>query len=88
MISKLIKTKLESALSRDNSEAYIIWSASKIIVEKEWIFPTKEYTFEGLEVRSFNSPIEYLSRHYGNEFMTLPKEEDRRVGIKKIDILK
>ena len=71
--------------STDETEAYIIWSASKILVEPEWCFPTKPYNFEGLSLQSYNNPDAYLRRHYGDNYMTLPPDELRRVGINTID---
>ena len=77
-------------LARMNEEdeketAYLIWSASKIVVDAEWVLPRKRYMFEGISLYGFHDPEPYLTRHYGTGFRTLPPEELRRVGINKID---
>ena len=41
-------------------DVYIIWSASKVILEEEWVKPLKTVTFEGLDVTGFakvNIPV-------------------------------
>ena len=81
--------KAENAIIQysDDKDVYIIWSASKIIVEKEWCFPRKQFQFEGLSLCSFNNPDAYLRRHYGDSYLTLPPEEERRVGINKVEYI-
>lgn len=85
--NKITEAKQEASISSDDSDVYIIWSASKILVEPEWCFPLSTCTFEELQVYTFNTPNAYLVRHYGNEFVKLPPEEMRRVGINNIKIL-
>lgn len=85
LIERLEHERIKMEHNIDDSDIYTIWSASKIQVDKEWCFPTKSYQFEGLELESFNNPDAYLVRHYGENFMTLPPEEMRRVGINKIE---
>lgn len=64
---------------------YVIWSASKVVLEEDWIFPLKTVTFEGLEVTTFGKAEEYLKQHYGDSYMELPPDEMRRVGLTKIE---
>lgn len=90
------KTELEKSLEKNSvdcspngemgGDVYVIWSASKVILEEEWIFPLKEYTFEGIKVKGFCNPDGYLRSHYGDNYKVLPPEEKRRVGINKIEI--
>lgn len=84
LIERLKKASLDAENSTDDTDLYIIWSASKILIEKEWTFPTKDLTFEGLSLKSFNNPDAYLRRHYGDNYTVLPSYELRRVGINKI----
>ena len=72
--------------STDESEVYIIWSASKILVESEWCLPLSKCTFEGIPVTTFCRPEAYLVRHYGETYKVLPPDEMRRVGINNIQI--
>lgn len=81
---KLTYAKQEERKSSNNKEVYIIWSASKIVVEEEWIEPLSTVCFEGLEVTTFRKPEEYLIRHYGETYNELPSDEMRRIGINKI----
>lgn len=86
-----LKIKLEEAKQYAENgsakEKYLIWSASKIALEKEWIKPLTKVNFEGIEVTTFADPHSYLKQHYGNNYATLPPDEKRRVGINKIEIL-
>lgn len=86
LYSKLLKTKFKALLSNQNEEKFVIWSASKIVLKKDWVFPLKQYSFEGMEVSSFCKAEEYLKAHYGDNFRSLPAEELRRVGINKVQI--
>ena len=72
-------------ICHEKETAYLIWSASKIVVDAEWVLPRKRYMFEGISLYGFHDPEPYLTRHYGTGFRTLPPEELRRVGINKID---
>ena len=87
LVHKIECAKSEAAKSLDENEVYIIWSASKILIEPEWCLPLSECTFEGLPVPTFNLPEAYLARHYGDDFRTLPPDDMRRVGINNIEIL-
>lgn len=69
----------------DERSIYIIWSASKVVLEEEWIEPLKTVTFEGLDVTTFGKAEEYLKQHYGDRYMELPPDEMRRVGLTKIE---
>ena len=86
LVNMIEKSKLVAYRSTDESEVYIIWSASKILVEPEWCLPLSECTFEGLPVYTFNSPDAYLVRHYGENYRTLPPNEMRRVGVNNVQI--
>lgn len=87
LIKKLSDAKAKASQSTDDSQVYIIWSASKILIDKQWCMPLSEVTFEGMNVTTFNKPEAYLIRHYGESFKTLPPEEKRRVGINKIQVI-
>lgn len=71
--------------SRAGRDVYIIWSASKVVLEEEWVEPLKTVTFEGLEVTTFGKAEEYLKQHYGENYMEFPPDEMRRVGLTRID---
>ena len=86
LIKKIENAKNIACKSKDESNVYIIWSASKIIVEPEWCLPLSECEFEGISVTTFNNPEAYLIRHYGNSYRFLPPDEMRRVGINNIQI--
>lgn len=92
---KLIE-KLEEARRRRTEEdsehncsvdrnVYIIWSASKVVLEEDWVEPLKTVTFEGVEVTTFGKAEEYLKKHYGDSYMEFPPDEMRRVGLTRID---
>lgn len=83
---KIKDSKLYAEQSTDDNEVYIIWSASKILVEPEWVLPLSECTFEGLPVYTFCYPEAYIVRHYGEDYMNLPPDEMRRVSINKVNI--
>ena len=87
LVKKLSDAKAKASQSTDDSQVYIIWSASKILIDKQWCMPLSEVTFEGMNVTTFNKPEAYLVRHYGESFKTLPPEEKRRVGINRVQIL-
>lgn len=86
LVNKIGNANLFASKSADESEVYIIWSASKILVEVEWCLPLSECTFEGVPVTTFCQPAAYLERHYGENYKTLPPDEMRRVGINNIII--
>lgn len=77
--------KLKSDTKSITDEVYLIWSASKVIIEKEWLFPLKYYTFNGIEVKGFGNPDGYLKNHYGDNYRDLPPDDLRRVGINKVE---
>ena len=87
LISKLNEVKRKANCSQDEKEVFILWSASKILIDKEWCIPLSEVTFEGLKVSTFNRPAAYLERHYGKNYMIIPPDEKRRVGINKVVIV-
>lgn len=68
-----------------NRNVYIIWSASKVVLEEEWVEPLKTVTFEGVEVTTFGKAENYLKQHYGDSYNELPPDEMRRVGITRIE---
>lgn len=76
--------ELESAQYKDKN-VYVIWSASKVVLEEEWIEPLKTVTFEDMEVTTFGKAEEYLKQHYGGNYKELPPDELRRVGLTNID---
>ena len=84
---RLFKSKINTLFSKKNIEKYIIWSASKIILEKEWVLPLSKCIFEGIEVTTFYMPEEYLKTHYGESYKLLPDDNLRRIGINNIVIL-
>ena len=82
--SKLLLYKIKSILSINKRKVYMIWSASKVVIEKEWVFPLKKIKFEDTYVWSLNLPEKYLIHHYGKDYLNDPLDEQRRVGINKI----
>jgi lipopolysaccharide cholinephosphotransferase len=86
-IKKMIIEKIKHFFSFKNNYMYVIWSASKITLNKEWVLPLKEYEFEGLKITSFNNAHAYLKNHYGNDYIKLPSDDLRRISINKIQIL-
>ena len=74
---------LKGFFSRDNGERYIIWSASKVAVKKEWVQPSSKVRFEGMELPNFHNADAYLAEHYGEGFRNLPPDGMRRVGINR-----
>ncbi len=86
LFTRIIKEGIKAVLNSDKSYRYVIWSASKIVLDEDWLFPRKRYTFEGLELYSFACADKYLARHYGESFRELPPDELRRVGINRIEI--
>lgn len=84
--SRIFKGFMQSVFSLKNNDVYIIWSASKIVLNKDWVLPLKTYTFEGEKVTSFNFAESYLIAHYGKDFAILPNEELRRIGINNLKI--
>lgn len=71
--------------AQSNRNVYIIWSASKVVLEEEWVEPLKTVIFEGLGVTTFGKAEEYLRQHYGDNYMELPPDEMRRVGLTRIE---
>lgn len=68
-----------------NRNVYIIWSASKVMLEEEWVEPLRTVTFEGIDVTTFGKAEEYLKQHYGDNYNEFPPDEMRRVGITRIE---
>ena len=75
----------ENPVKGTDPNVYIIWSASKVVLEEGWIEPLKKVTFEGLEVTTFGKAEEYLEQHYGAGYHEFPPDEDRRIGITRIE---
>jgi len=84
---KILKEKMLGFFS-GKGEVYVIWSASKVIVPKEIVFPLKDYQLNGLRLKSFNKAEIYLEEHYGSNYNILPADELRRVGINSVVINK
>ena len=73
--------------SDDESYAYVIWSASKIVIEEKNCLPTRSYVFEGMQLNSFYDADQYLRCHYGEDYAVFPPEDLRRVGINYIEYM-
>lgn len=84
-LSRIFENDSCSSKEELNRTVYIIWSASKVVLEEDWIEPLKTVTFEGLNVTTFGRAEEYLKQHYGDSYMELPPDEMRRVGLTKIE---
>jgi lipopolysaccharide cholinephosphotransferase len=82
---RVVKERLKSVFNPNRNEFYVIWSASKVTVKREWILPLQKLSFEGIELTSFSNINAYLTQHYGENYMHLPPEELRRVGINRIE---
>lgn len=87
LVQKIENAKFAALRSTDDSFVYIIWSASKILVEPEWCLPLSECTFEGIPVTTFCYPEKYLICHYGDNYRSLPPDEMRRVSINMVQFL-
>ncbi len=85
LIYQLVKEKIKSFFCSGSQKKYIIWSASKIVVEPEWCFPVKTYSFENIKLPGFHCAEAYLAEHYGSNFRAVPPYDMRRVGIKMIE---
>ena len=90
LIEKIDEAKKWRAEEINNSayvsrDVYIIWSASKVVLEENWIEPLRIVSFEGLDVTTFGMAEEYLKKHYGDSYNELPPDEMRRVGLTKIE---
>ncbi len=83
----LIKEEVKALFNQSKNEVYIIGSASKVVIKKEWMFPLKKVFFEGVELPTLNKAESYLEEHYGAGYKEYPPEEKRRVGINKIEFL-
>lgn len=75
---------VKSLFSLKKGNIYIIWSASKVLVEEQWVLPLKQYMLEGVQMTSFGRAEEYLLQHYGENYKEWPREDLRRVGITKV----
>lgn len=84
LASRLQEAKFDASHCKSSDEVYVIWSASKILVEKEWCMPLSEIMFQNMKVTTFNNPQMYLERHYGVHYMNLPPDDRRRVGINNV----
>lgn len=82
---KVQEEKIKADKSDKRSECYLVWSANKTLIRKEWVLPLKEYTLEGIDIPSFGNAEQYLLNHYGDLYYELPPEELRRVGINRIE---
>lgn len=87
LVNKIKDAKIAASNNTDERDVYIIWSASKILVEPEWCLPLSECIFEETTVTTFRNPEAYLIRHYGEKYQILPIDEMRRVGIKNVQII-
>lgn len=73
-----------SGLLKGKGADYVIWSASKVIVPSDIVFPLKECKLEGLPLQCFNKAEVYLKEHYGNDYNSLPEDALRRIGINEV----
>ena len=87
LYGKILKSKIASFFSNKNDDKYIIWSASKVVLNEDWALPLTHVVFEGRDVTTFANPTAYLKEHYGDDFNVLPSDEKRRVGINAIQIV-
>lgn len=81
---KMVKTWLQG-LFKGKGRVYVIWSASKVIVPEEIVFPLKNYPLEDIMLKSFAKAEVYLKEHYGDNYHELPDDTLRRVGISNIE---
>ena len=93
--SKLTEEDLQNELNHikqdESKTVYMICSASKIVLDEDWVKEKKNdstLSFEGMKVYTFCNYEKYLERHYGSNYMILPPDEKRRVGINRVDIIK
>lgn len=86
LVAKIEAAKRECENSTDEIKVCIIWSASKVVLDEEWILPLRSVGFEGTEMTTFNGAEEYLRQHYGDKYNELPEDELRRVGINKVEV--
>lgn len=84
---KIIKENIKVLFSNNNREVYMIQSASKIVLFKEWIFPLQDIQFEGMLLTTINKVDEYLKSHYGENYKQSPSDEEKNVGINEVQIL-
>ena len=82
LINSNIDTNEESG-----KEVFLIMSASGISVEKDWCKDSEKICFENRKLKTFLKYDKYLERHYGSNYMMLPDEMDRYVGICKVQII-
>ena len=86
LIRKIDREKAALSEFNNNGYVYLIWSASKISLEEEWVLPLQSLTLEGVEMTTFNQYKKYLLQHYGNDFRKFPPESMRRVSINRVEI--
>ena len=68
-------------------EVLLIMSASGISVEEDWCIDSEKICFENRKLNTFLNYDKYLERHYGSNYMVLPDEKDRYVGICKVQMI-
>ena len=66
---------------------YVVWSASKILLDPEWCFPQTTCIFEGIELPTFYDPPRNLIQHYGKDYEKLPPDENRCLSLNRIEII-
>lgn len=83
-----LREKINQKNSYDSNDkfVYIICSASKIVLEENWLFPLTTISFENIECKCFGNVEKYLIKHYGEKYFEYPKEQDRCIGINRIEI--
>lgn len=83
LLNKLQAAKNKSNAIADLGDCYMLFSASKMVIEPEWLL-RKNILFEGVTVSTFCDPASYLIQHYGEKYRQLPPDDLRRIGINKI----
>ncbi len=82
---KLEEEKKAYSQTSNDRNVRIIWSASKVVLDEDWIEPLQTVSFEGMEVTTFGNAEAYLRQHYGEFYRELPPDELRRVGIRRVE---
>lgn len=81
LLHKYIYACVCSKLQHSDREVLQLHTASRMVLELEWIYPLRQYTFEGLQVCGINDADAYLERHYGKKWRDEPLDELKRCSI-------
>lgn len=85
-LEKALQVKMMNTDEKLLRNVFIIWSASKVVLEQDWVEPIREVEFEGRKLTTFYKADEYLKNHYGDTYVNFPDDDLRRIGINKINI--